>query len=177
MDFIRCKRGYPCPICDHANWCTVSSDGRICNCRRVGSGGEERRDKSGGIYYVHRLDGTKPRPKSEPLPTRIQATKAGPELLHTAYATMLSAMVLSEQHRKNLRRRKLSDAEIVSRGYRTLTEEFDTRTRIAQALRERFGDAILGVPGIAAMQEQSALAVVEAQKTAGSTTAEPELPL
>ena len=55
-NWIDVSRKAPCPICGHDSWCTVSSDGRVVNCRRVDAGGRSKTDKNGAPFWVHFLD-------------------------------------------------------------------------------------------------------------------------
>jgi hypothetical protein len=71
--------------------------------------------------------------------------KADAELCHRAYQSLLEQLNLSDDHRQDLRRRGLSDAEIDRRGYRTLRN--NKRGQAAKAVHEQLGDAVLGVPG------------------------------
>lgn len=52
------SRRNPCPICGHADWCTVSNDGMMCVCRRV----ESDRQAKSGMGWIHVLI---ERPKEE----------------------------------------------------------------------------------------------------------------
>ncbi len=58
-------RREPCPACGKPDWCSVSSDGVWCCCRRESSGGTRRTDKSGMEYFLHRL-----KPGDGPLPRK-----------------------------------------------------------------------------------------------------------
>ena len=51
-ELIRVGRGYPCPICNKPDWCSVSSDGTFCICMRI-SDGSVQQTQNGG--YLHRL--------------------------------------------------------------------------------------------------------------------------
>ncbi len=105
-----------------------------------------KKDKSGAEYYLHRLDGTAvaaanpASPPSGPAPDRADA-----DTLHAVYSALLAALQLTATHRDNLRDRGLTDDEIDRRGYRTLPVR--GRAALACALRERFGDKLLSVPG------------------------------
>jgi hypothetical protein len=78
---------------------------------------------------------------------RIAASpeKAGVVACHRAYESLLSQLALSGEHRLDLRRRGLSDAEIERRGYRSLRNV--DRGRAAKAVHHELGDAVLAVPG------------------------------
>jgi hypothetical protein len=62
------------------------------------------------------------------------------------YSALLVRLSLSEAHRADLQRRGLPDAEIDRRGYRTLPMQ--GRSKLANKLREQFGDSVLSLPGL-----------------------------
>lgn len=47
-EWRRVSRREPCPICEHADWCGVSSDGAVCHCMRVSS---DHPCPSGGWFH------------------------------------------------------------------------------------------------------------------------------
>jgi hypothetical protein len=51
-DWVRVSKERHCPICDHADWCLVSADGRVAICARVSDGSVKRCGEAG---YLHRL--------------------------------------------------------------------------------------------------------------------------
>ncbi len=118
----------------------------LAACRRVAAGAwKSKTDKSGTDYHLHRLDGSTPPPPAPP-PTAAPPDRADADTLHRVYSALLAALPLSAAHREALRRRGLADAEIDGRGYGTLP--IRGRAHIAADLRQRFGDAVLRVPGI-----------------------------
>lgn len=50
----RVNKARPCPICNHYDWCSVSADGCLCICMRVGDGAMKR-TRNGG--FLHRRTG------------------------------------------------------------------------------------------------------------------------
>lgn len=62
-EWVRCRRGFPCPICGREDWCMIHADGTAAACCRVQDGAARRRDGSiielggddGGMGWVHRL--------------------------------------------------------------------------------------------------------------------------
>src|SRR5438034_9864435 len=98
----------PCPVCKNDGWCSVSRDGCVVLCRRVPSN-NEKRDKSGTRYWVHRVDAdaTHDRPRlyvheeasSEPV------TRADVDVLDRVYQTLLKHVALSPEHREGLMKR------------------------------------------------------------------------
>ncbi len=112
----------------------------------------KKKDKNGAEYHLHRLDGTAPRTAPAPPlpPSGPVAERADADTLHTVYSALLARLQLSEAHREALRQRGLTDDEIDRRDYRTLAVQ--GRAALARALRERFGDKLLSVPGIIVKQ-------------------------
>jgi hypothetical protein len=100
--------------------------------------------KDGARYYLHRL-AEAVRPNLSPRSTAPGTPRAAPDLLSRAYSALLARLPRSQAHREALRGRGLCDAEIDSRGYRTLT--IRGRARLAGDLREQLGDGLLSVPG------------------------------
>jgi hypothetical protein len=76
---------------------------------------------------------------------RTPPQTADGDCCHRAYAALLQQLPLSEDHRQDLRRRGLPDAEIDRRGYGTLRNV--DRGCAARAVHQLLGDAVLGVPG------------------------------
>lgn len=140
------SRASPCPICGKPDWCSISSDGQWVVCRRVDSGaGHHRIDKSGADYWLYRLGAGLAVLPSPPEPPDGAADRADDAVLHRVYTDLLLLLALSPQHRDNLRRRGLSDAEIEARQYRTLPA--GGRAELAKRLAEKYGDLLLRVPG------------------------------
>ena len=138
----------PCPICGKPDWC--STNGIFVCCRRGDGGGIERQDKSGGTYWLYRVDsgGIDYSPKEaeflEPPPSK-DSNRASPDILHKVYSNFLDMLSLSEAHKENLLQRGLSESEIKLRKYRTLP--LMGRSKIARELGRRYGDDIYHVPG------------------------------
>jgi hypothetical protein len=144
----RVTRSHPCAVCAKPDYCTVTADGGLAACRRIASGAwKSKIDKAGAPVYLHRLDGTAAAPSAPPPPPGGPAPdRADADTLHRVYTALLAALPLSATHREALGRRGLIDAEIDARGYATLPVR--GRARVAAELRERFGAAVLRVPGI-----------------------------
>jgi hypothetical protein len=143
----RVRRTHPCPICQRPDWCRVTADGTLAGCMRVEAGCFRAKDgRDGSRVYLHRLAGG-PRPAAD-LPPRAgpAAERADADTLHVVYSALLARLTLSKAHREALRRRGLTDCEIDRRGYGSLP--VPGRHRIARDLRERWGDAVLRVPGL-----------------------------
>jgi hypothetical protein len=71
---------------------------------------------------------------------------ADPDLRHRVYEHLLALLPLSDEHRQDLRRRGLDDADIDRNGYRTL-ERFALNQAVGQ-IKQGFDDAtLLGIPG------------------------------
>lgn len=56
--WVRVRRGSPCPICRHVDHCTHSADGTVVRCTRVTSD-KESRGSDGVVAWLHRLGETK----------------------------------------------------------------------------------------------------------------------
>jgi hypothetical protein len=144
----RVSAGNPCPVCRHADWCSISADGTLAACRRVEAGAwRSKTDRAGAPVYLHRLDGrAAATPTPPPQPGGHAPEKADADTLHRVYSALLAALPLSKAHQEALQRRGLGDADIDRRGYRTMPVQ--GRARIAGDLLDRFGDAMLRVPGV-----------------------------
>src|SRR5262249_45476817 len=128
------------------DFCGISGDGRLAACRRVEAGAWRTKiDKAGAPVYLHRLDGATRPPSAGPPPAGTGPDRADPDILDRVYRA-LAALRLSAAHRETLRGRGLPETEIAARGYGTLP--IGGRGKLASDLRERFGDAVLRVPGI-----------------------------
>lgn len=57
-EWRRVTRSAPCPVCEHADWCTVAADGTAACCMRIES---PKRLRNGG--YLHRLGPADRRPE------------------------------------------------------------------------------------------------------------------
>jgi Domain of unknown function (DUF3854) len=118
-------RSNPCPACKRADWCSVSSDGSLCCCRREAQGAtSEKQDASGGAYYIHRLTPQPPRADSWPEPIYSLASgkgvRAEADLLYQVYRPLLEHLTLSSTHTKALTDRGLEAKELRRLGYSTL---------------------------------------------------------
>lgn len=138
----------PCPICGKPDWC--STNGIFVCCRRGDGGGIERQDKSGGTYWLYRVDagGIDYNPNnieiSEPPPSK-DSKRATPDVLHKVYSDFKDMLSLSQSHKESLLQRGLSESEITLREYKTLP--LMGRSRIARELGRRYGNDIYHVPG------------------------------
>lgn len=139
----------PCPICAHPDWCSRSLDGVWAICRRVDIGeGIRRIDKTGGEYWLYRLDGSRPAPRhTDDLPPSAGAPCADAATRDAVYCALLAALRLSPMHHQALYHRGLQGGEMLRRGYRTLP--LTGRASLAKRLVERFGvDVCAQIPGL-----------------------------
>ena len=136
-----CSQRRRCPICGGSSWCSVRADGALVACRRDGHG-QQREDKHGETFWLHRGDG-QPLTERE-LPPECTANRASVDTLDETYRALLAMLPLVENHRDALRRRGLDDAAIARGGYRTLSG--GGRTALGRALSERA--VVEGVPGL-----------------------------
>lgn len=146
-----------CPICQKPDWCSITADGKVVACRRVNTGeGKEKVDKAGSSYWVYFLGkegpggpGLEKYSMPDDLPADPgPAEKAEPETLNKAYSLLLDldGLSLTDDHKKNLLKRGLSDKEITRRGYGSLPKR--GRARIAKKMLEKLGpDTLAKIPG------------------------------
>lgn len=111
----------PCPSCGKPDWCCLSDDGDICVCRRQGDPSQQKTDKNGETYYLHRL-----RPASSPSEPQYSLADGGgrladPQIRHDIYNGLLQCLDLSAQHEAALRARGLKTG-LRAAGYRSLPD-------------------------------------------------------
>jgi len=154
-NWVRVRPSAPCPICKGTDWCSVSADGAVAKCMRAEEGSfRTKQDSNGSPYYLHRLDGRADTPAPRVAPPGVPTpTRADPDTLHGVYSAILAGLPLHKRHRENLRQRGLPDDRIDQGGYGTLPQQ--GRSRLVARLVERFGDDLLGVPGIVVRQGNS----------------------
>jgi len=78
--WINVKRGFPCPICQHSDWCSVTADGKLTLCHRVPSD-RPCTGKMGG--WFHRLGGARAMPPPRAAPKSQRTTEPFGALLAT----------------------------------------------------------------------------------------------
>jgi hypothetical protein len=141
------SKDHPCPVCRHPDWCSVTADGTLAKCMRVEAGAwRSGTDSAGARYHLHRLDAAaRGASAPPPRPPGPGTPRADADQLHRVYSALLAGLPLSERHRAALQARGLSDEESDRRAYRTLPVR--GRSALARGLHERFGDALLTVPG------------------------------
>ncbi len=139
--WLRVTKHNLCPICGKPDWCLISQDGKAAICARIES---DRPAGNKGAGWIHTLDNYMPLPPPKPRPDAKQTPKAAPDMLDTAYRTLLAELRLSRVHRENLQHRGLTDAQIASLGYRTLPP--GTRRDLVNRLQTRV-IRLAGVPG------------------------------
>src|SRR5262249_48873634 len=145
FSWVRVSANSPCPVCGKPDWCRVSADGAVAGCMRVEAGAFRVKDGSDGSrVHLHRLSGAEPN-APPPLPPGPEAKRAEGDTLHAVYGALLDHLSLSKAHGEALRRRRLPDDVIDRGGYRSLPAQ--GRAKVVRALRERFGDRLLRVPG------------------------------
>lgn len=148
-------RAAPCSVCGRDSWCSRAEDGGAAVCRRMGDGGPARTDTTGAEYWVHWLNGSRGRsdyPEYVPAP---EAPRAPVAKLDEVYRALLNELELSPLHREGLQERKLKDAEIERRGYRSLPPA--GREKIAAGLVDRFGVEVCAtIPGLYRPQAEQA---------------------
>jgi DNA primase len=129
-----------CPVCDKKDNCAVSEDRRIAFCRRV----QSDRPGRGGWTHILTDDRHASVTAAPPKPARPRIERAPLEHRDGIYTTLLRGhLKLKDEHRAQLRRRGLSDAEIERNGYASAPDEV-RGFGIADAL-SAYG--LEGVPG------------------------------
>ena len=148
-DIRRCTADFPCPICRAGRWCQVIN-GTVAQCMRVADGAYQQISQAdGAIAYLHRLPTAAAGRMPDPATLRPPTARADPDLVHRAYETLLAAVsvALSSPRRAALRARGLSD-EWISRARYGDYPGNKTRWDLAKRLFRRYGEAVLGVPGV-----------------------------
>ncbi|MBI4025190.1 MAG: hypothetical protein HY360_09430, partial [Verrucomicrobia bacterium] len=93
----------PCPICKHPDWCSRSQDGRMIVCRRIDNGmGIHKVDRSGGDFWLYRLDGISMPSTTQVVDLPPEAPRAAPEILDRVYRSLLNLLTLEKHHYENL---------------------------------------------------------------------------
>jgi hypothetical protein len=144
----RVSRRQRCPVCDHANWCSVSADGVLAFCMRVSAGSVKT--ASNGAYIHRLIDDYSPPQKQytqrpQPTPTIEVTPRASDERITAVYADLLRVhLVLSEPHRRHLRERGLNDLAIGVNAYASAPSPEYARS-VARALARDHD--LEGVPG------------------------------
>jgi P4 family phage/plasmid primase-like protien len=137
----------PCPICKNSKWCSFSTDGVFVSCRRErGINGQEKQDKSGMTYYLHRLIPQLEKRRDAPKFTMADGDGklAPPDVLHKVYLTFLKAMLLSQQHQNALTARGLK-GNLLDAGYRTLGK--NRLQAVRKVIAAGFENHLPSVPG------------------------------
>src|SRR5262249_15940226 len=99
-NWVLVSRESPCPVCKHADWCSVSADGALAACRRVEAGcWRSKTDRAGTPVYLHRLDG-EALPPNPPLPppSGTAPERSHADTLHCVFSALLPALTLSPAH-------------------------------------------------------------------------------
>lgn len=137
-----------CPVCNSDSWCQVGTGEAegVTLCKRVASDKPPRVNAQGAEFWVHGQT------TSDPASVRVRhvptqhLSRASHATCSAAYSAILSQLTLSAEHRAQLLRRGLSEAQIRSGQYRTLP--MSGRAAIARAVLDRVGDVATAVPGI-----------------------------
>jgi Domain of unknown function (DUF3854) len=125
-----------CPICKRDGWCAVLSDGSLCRCQRVATGGEERTDSEGTTWYLHRLIASTNGTTSTPPRFSLAdggGERADADTLHKVYSALLDALPLDAHHVDRLRQRGLK-GDLRAAGYRSMGQGRD-RAKAVRAVR------------------------------------------
>lgn len=157
--WVNVTRAQPCGICGKPDWCSRSADGQIQLCRRQqGPGAIERKDSSGGVYWLHfardydrsQRDRVEQASQEKEPDEAIQYKyeRADADTLHAVYMDLLGQLDLLPGHEEHLRNQRKLDPEFIKdEGYKSLPIGGSQRRGIAAALTRRFGRTLLSVPG------------------------------
>jgi DNA primase len=108
----------PCPICKKPDWCSVSNNGEVVICMRVGDGARKATRNGGWLHLT--TDPTAPR-RPYVAPIRITAPAFR---RHQVYTTLLENLELSPQHSAHLLDvRHLSEETITRIQFSTVPSE------------------------------------------------------
>jgi len=139
--WLRVNRRNPCPVCGKPDWCLLAPDGETAICARTES---LKPAGTKGAGWIHRVGITTPLRQHRPRVQTSDKVRAPRPVLDAAYRALLAESSLSELHREKLRRRGLTDAEIITLGYKSLPS---TGRRALTARLQANGIRIGGVPG------------------------------
>lgn len=151
MAWIEVSKDKPCHICGKPDWCSITEDGGSTVCRR-NSGGEERIDKSGGVYWYYRPKDIPYKPNYDNIPESKESKRADDNTLDRIYSSFLSKLCLSSKHKDDLITRGLSEELITKNVYRTLP--LQGRAEITKELVDEFGDDVFDTPGFYIKEEK-----------------------
>ena len=163
IEWQEVTRSSPCKICGKPGWCSATPDGVWAVCRRVDTGdGRHKIDQGGGDYWLYRTDSKSfgegmggtghigGDDDSDAIVSSVRDSKpelADPDTLHRVYQALLGGYSLSDEHKANLKKRGLSEAEILLRGYKSMVKA--GQSKVAKNLAAEFGpDVVRKVPGI-----------------------------
>jgi Domain of unknown function (DUF3854) len=149
IEWKRVKRSHPCAICRKTDWCSFSGDGAWAICRRVsGASGHYKTDATGVDYWVHCVDPSIRRSAPDlGAAASPSAERADDATLDAVYRVLISALSLSDEHREQLRRRGLTDAQIGEGMYRSLP--LKGRKAFAGAVLASFSEGVCArIPGL-----------------------------
>ncbi|MBI3422147.1 MAG: DUF3854 domain-containing protein [Acidobacteria bacterium] len=143
----RVNRRYPCPICQHADWCSVREDESAAICMRIGDGAATQTKDGGWLHILRDSEAAQrvaqpvrprnPQPKLEPLTAPI-------DRCHAVYTALLESLTLSERHADDLLQRGLHDTAIAYGLYASAPDS-EVAQRLCNDLAARFD--LYNVPG------------------------------
>lgn len=140
---ISASKRHPCPICNGKKWCRFTSSIALC---RFLSGGIERVDKLGSIFWLYILD-SRTRERKATFEPLVQVECASATVLDKVYRSLNSKLSLSDIHRQKLTLRGFSKNEIETRKYKSF--QLQGRYKIAKELLREFGEATCRtIPGL-----------------------------
>ena len=153
------SKASPCSVCGKADWCRFTAGGEIIDCmRECGSGGVQKVDKIGQVFFRHFArrtgedggDGCHFRAEVDvEALTRNHKKRGEPELLHAVYTALLDELDLYDHHVEHLTQgRKFTVEQLQQLGYRSFPSSRLEQQQVVQALLKTFTeDQLTSVPG------------------------------
>lgn len=156
-EWERVTRRAPCEVCGSTSFCARSSDGRVRKCMRNHYEKDavliEERHGLAAYYF----DDSGSRERYVPSRSVIRDT-ASHEQLDAAYRDLLSRLALTEEHKKDLLARGLTEEQIVVEGYRSFGGKY--AAGILRTMEGQFSkDQLALIPGFYVEQGKLQLSI------------------
>lgn len=137
----------PCGVCKSTKRCGYTLDGRVRKCCYALDGGVGHGSDDVGDFALYFND-TVPGAIRKTFTPPADPPVADAGTCHAVYTALLAACGLSVEHRAQLTRRGLSDADITAAGYATLPRGGRERAAILATVAASFGGIPADVPGL-----------------------------
>jgi len=130
---------HPCPVCDKPDWCSVSANGEVVVCMRVGDGAHKPTKNGGWLHLT--VDPTRPR-NGYTAPLKIIAPASR---RHVVYTALLERLPLEPRHRGHLQNVRLLSEDTITRCQFATVPTRDEGDRIAAEIGAEYD--LTNVPG------------------------------